>query len=54
MLKILMIVLIFIIFFAVEASKLVRKREIKELAVFSFLMIIGLALSLFMIVRSFV
>lgn len=54
MLKILMIVLIFFSLFAVEASKLVKKKEIKELAVFSFLMIIGIAISLFMVIRSFV
>lgn len=54
MLKILMIFLIFVSLFTWEASQLLRKREIKELAVFSFLMMIGLALSLFMVIRSFI
>lgn len=54
MLKILMIFLIFASLFTSEAPKLLRKREIKELTVFSFLMAIGLALSLLLIVRSFI
>lgn len=54
MLKILMIFLIFVSLYAWEALNLLRKREIKELAVFSFLIMIGLALSLFMVIRSFI
>lgn len=54
MLKILIILLIFGLIFVSEALKLLRKKEIKELAVFSVLTIIGLALSLFMVIRAFI
>lgn len=54
MLKILLIFLIFVSLYVWEALNLLKKREKKELAVFSFLMIIGFALSLFMIIRSFI
>jgi hypothetical protein len=54
MLKVLLIFLVFVSLYVWEASNLLRTKEIKELAVFSFLMIIGLALSLFMVIRSFI
>ncbi|MEH7491589.1 hypothetical protein [Neobacillus niacini] len=54
MLKILMMILIFGVIFAWEIPQLVRKKEVKELVVFSFLALIGLALSILMVVRSFI
>ncbi|MDQ0974470.1 cytochrome b561 [Bacillus niacini] len=54
MLKFLMIILIFAVIFAWEIPQLVRKGEMKELVVFSFLALIGLALSILMVVRSFI
>jgi len=54
MLKILMMIFIFGVIFAWEIPQLVRKAEMKELMVFSFLALIGLALSILMVVRSFV
>jgi hypothetical protein len=54
MLKILLIILIFAVIFAWEIPQLVSKGEIKELVVFSFLALIGLALSILMVVRSFI
>jgi O-antigen ligase len=54
MFKILMIILIFIALFAWEAPQLIRKKEIKELVVFSFLALIGLALSILAVIRSFI
>jgi uncharacterized membrane protein YsdA (DUF1294 family) len=54
MLKILLMTLIFGTIFAWEVPQLVRKKEIKELVVFSLLMLIGLALSILMMIRSFI
>jgi hypothetical protein len=54
MLKILLIILIFAVILAWEIPQLVSKREMKELVVFSFLALIGLALSILMVVRSFI
>jgi hypothetical protein len=54
MLKILLIILIFAVIFAWEVPQLLRKGEIKELVVFSSLALIGLALSILMVVRSFI
>jgi hypothetical protein len=54
MLKILMMILIFGVILAWEIPQLVRKGEIKELVVFSFLALIGLALSILMVVRAFI
>ena len=54
MLKILLIILIFVVIFAWEVPQLVRKGEMKELVVFSFLALIGLALSILVVVRSFI
>lgn len=54
MLKILMMILIFVTLFAWEVPKLLRKREMKELVVFSFLALIGLVLSIFVVIRSFI
>ncbi|MFJ5759390.1 hypothetical protein ACIQAA_09710 [Neobacillus sp. NPDC093182] len=54
MLKILMMIFIFAVIFAWEIPQLVRKGEMKELVVFSFLALIGLALSILMVVRSFI
>jgi hypothetical protein len=54
MLKIFMMILIFAVIFAWEIPQLLRKGEMKELVVFSFLVLIGLALSILVVVRSFV
>ncbi|WP_175596701.1 hypothetical protein [Bacillus sp. MRMR6] len=54
MLKILMMISIFAILFAWEVPQLVRKREMKELVVFSFLALIGLVLSIFVVIRAFI
>ncbi|MDQ1000205.1 ABC-type transport system involved in multi-copper enzyme maturation permease subunit [Neobacillus niacini] len=54
MLKILLMILIFGVIFAGEIPQLVRKGEMKELVVFSLLALIGLALSILMVVRSFI
>jgi hypothetical protein len=54
MLKILLMILIFGVIFAWEIPQLVRNRERKELVVFSFLALIGLALSILMVIRSFI
>ncbi|WHY00561.1 hypothetical protein [Neobacillus sp. DY30] len=54
MLKIIFMTLIFGIIFAGEIPQLVRKREMKELVVFSLLALIGLALSILMVIRSFI
>jgi hypothetical protein len=54
MLKILMMIVIFGVIFAWEIPQLLRKGEIKELVVFSFLALIGLALSILVVVRSFI
>nr|WP_263324175.1 hypothetical protein [Neobacillus sp. Marseille-Q6967] len=54
MLKIFMMILIFVILFSWEVPKLLRKREMKELVVFSFLALIGLVLSIFVVIRSFI
>ncbi|MGM0876003.1 MAG: hypothetical protein ACQEWV_14790 [Bacillota bacterium] len=54
MFKIMLIVVIFLIIFAWEIPKLVRKKEIKELLVFSFLGLIGFILSILVVVRSFI
>lgn len=54
MLKIFLIILIFIILFAWEIPQLIRRKEMKELVVFSLLMLIGIALSILTIIRSFI
>ncbi|MGM7724010.1 hypothetical protein [uncultured Metabacillus sp.] len=54
MFKILLIVIIFIVIFASEVPKLIKKKEIKELFVFSFLGLIGFILSILVVVRSFI
>ncbi|MEH7335118.1 hypothetical protein V7161_21050 [Neobacillus drentensis] len=54
MFKILVIILIFVIVFAWEAPRLFRKKERKELAVFSCLVFIGLALSIAVVILSFI
>ncbi|WP_419955002.1 hypothetical protein ACN6MT_05255 [Neobacillus niacini] len=54
MLKIFLMILIFGVIFAWEIPQLVRKGEKKELAVFSFLALIGFALSILMVIRSFI
>lgn len=54
MFKFLMIILIFVAIFAWEAPQLIRKKEIKELVVFSFLSLIGLVLSILVVIRSFI
>lgn len=54
MLKIILIILIFVTLFAWEVPQLIKKKEMKELVVFSLLMLIGLALSILTIIRSFV
>ncbi|PFO09404.1 hypothetical protein COJ85_02010 [Bacillus sp. AFS076308] len=54
MLKIFIEILMFVSLFAWEALQLIRKKEIKELVVFSILSIIGLALSILVVIRSFI
>jgi uncharacterized membrane protein len=54
MLKILMMFVIFGVIFGWEIPQLLRKGETKELVVFSFLALIGLALSILVVVRSFI
>lgn len=54
MFKILLILLIFVILFAWESPQLVRKKAMKELAVFSCLVFIGLVLSIVVVVLSFI
>lgn len=54
MFKILFIIIFFLILFAIEIPKLIRKKEIKELLVFSFLGLIGFILSILMVIRSFI
>ncbi|WP_156178216.1 hypothetical protein [Bacillus sp. SA1-12] len=54
MFKIILIVVIFIIIFASEIPKLIKKKEIKELLVFSFLGLIGFILSILVVLRSFI
>ncbi|MGG1677941.1 hypothetical protein ACIFOT_19580 [Neobacillus sp. NRS-1170] len=54
MFKILVIILIFVIVFAWEAPRLFRKKEKKELAVFSCLVFIGLVLSIAVVILSFI
>ncbi|MBI0576576.1 hypothetical protein IEC97_04300 [Neobacillus cucumis] len=54
MLKIFMVILIFVLLFAWEASQLIRKREMKELIVFSILSLIGLVMSIVVIIQSFI
>lgn len=53
MFKIILVVLFFVGLIAWEAPQLIRKKEIKELIVFSFLLLIGLGLSIIAVVRSF-
>jgi hypothetical protein len=53
MLKIFFVILTFVVLFLWEASKLIKKKEIKELIVFSILSIIGLALSILVVIRSY-
>ncbi|MBO1513020.1 hypothetical protein [Metabacillus bambusae] len=52
--KFLLIFVIFVIIFAFEIPKLVRKKEIKELIVFSCLGLIGFILSIMLVIRSFI
>lgn len=54
MLKIFLIIIIFVSLFAWEVPHLIRRKEVKELVVFSLLMLIGLALSLLTVIRSFI
>jgi hypothetical protein len=54
MLKIFMVILIFVLLFAWEVRQLIRKREMKELIVFSILVLIGLAMSIVVIIQSFI
>ncbi|MGG1397822.1 hypothetical protein ABE288_08350 [Bacillus salipaludis] len=54
MLKIFMVILIFVLLFTWEARQLIRKREMKELIVFSILVLIGLAMSIAVIIQSFI
>jgi len=54
MFKIFLVIFTFVLIFSWEALRLIRKREIKELVVFSILSLIGLALSIMVIIRSFV
>lgn len=53
MLKILVIIVIFGTIFAWEAPQLVRRKEMKELVVFSVLMFIGLAFSILTMIQQF-
>jgi 4-hydroxybenzoate polyprenyltransferase len=54
MFKFLLVILIFVTLFAWEAPQLIKRKEMKELVVFSLLMLIGLALSILTIIRSFI
>jgi hypothetical protein len=54
MFKILLIIVIFLVIFAFEIPKLIKKKELKELLVFSFLGLIGFILSIIVVVRSFI
>ena len=54
MLKIFLMILIFVTLIAWEVPQLVKRKELKELVVFSLLMLIGLALSVLAIIRSFI
>lgn len=54
MFKFLMIFVIFVALFTWEASKLVRKKEKKELIVFSLLTLIGLVLSILVVIQAFI
>ncbi|MBD1382510.1 hypothetical protein [Metabacillus arenae] len=54
MYKILLIVIIFAAIFAWEVPQLIKRKEKKELAVFSLLAIIGFALSIIAVVKSFI
>ncbi|MDQ0229952.1 hypothetical protein [Metabacillus malikii] len=53
MLKYIMILLIFIVIYALEAPKLIKNKEKKELLVFSFLLIVGLSLSFVAVLQGF-
>jgi 4-hydroxybenzoate polyprenyltransferase len=54
MLKYFLIILIFVLLFVLEVPQLIKRKEMKELVVFSLLMLIGLALSILTIIRSFI
>lgn len=54
MLKYLIITLIFIVIFIWETSGLLRKKEIKELIIFSFLTLIGLVLCIIGLIRDLI
>ncbi len=54
MLKILIIILLFLVIFVWETSMLFRKKEFREIIVFSFLMLVGLALSIIAVFREFI
>jgi ABC-type Mn2+/Zn2+ transport system permease subunit len=52
--KIFIMIFIFVSLFAWEVPHLIRKKEIKELVVFSILAVIGFALSIALIIKSFI
>jgi len=54
MMKIFIIIFIFLALFVLEVRLLIRKKEIKELVVFSILVVIGFALSIALIIKSFI
>ncbi|WP_159440003.1 hypothetical protein [Bacillus sinesaloumensis] len=54
MAKIILVILLFFSVFFWEARKLVKKKEMIELAVFSFLILIGLALSIAAVIQSLI
>lgn len=54
MFKIFLVIFTFVTLFSWEALRLIRKKEIKELVVFSILSLIGLAMSIMVVIRSFI
>lgn len=54
MLKIFILALVFVAIYSWEARQLIMKKEIKELVVFSFLILIGFALSILLVVKSYI
>lgn len=54
MLKFLIIALVFGAIYSLETRKLIAKKEIKELIVFSFLVLIGFVLSIILVFKSYI
>lgn len=54
MLRTLIIALVFVVIFIWETSGLLRKKEIKELIIFSFLTLIGLVLCIIGVIRDLI